>query len=105
MNEAVYINVDETSLVYHYGGKKGLKKKRDTKYKTEDMKDKTSVHLTRKHCSLIAAICSNPNVQEALPQVLLPNVRGKKGVGQGNQRQERLPECTSDEGTGWLGNQ
>ena len=42
------------------------------------MKDKTSVHLTRKHCTLIAAIASDPNVQEALPQVLLPNDRGEK---------------------------
>ena len=44
MDEAVYINLDETSIAYHYGGKKGLNKKRDTKYSTEDMKDKTSVH-------------------------------------------------------------
>ena len=42
------------------------------------MKDKTSVHLTRKHCTLIAAIASDPNVQKVLPQVLLPNVRGEK---------------------------
>ena len=42
------------------------------------MKDKTNVHLTREHCTCIAAIASDPNVQQALPQVLLPNVRGEK---------------------------
>ena len=78
MDEAVYINLDETSIPYHHGGKKGLKKKRDHKYRNEHMKDKTSVYLTRKHCTLIAAIASDPKVQEALPQVLLPNERGEK---------------------------
>ena len=28
MGETVYINLDETSIQYHHGGKKGLNKKR-----------------------------------------------------------------------------
>ena len=77
MDEAVYINLDETAIAYHYGGKKGLKKI-NPNCGTKDMKDKTSVHLTRKHCTLIAAIASDTKVQQALPQVILPNVRGEK---------------------------
>ena len=77
MDEAVYINLDETAIAYHYGGKKGLKKI-NPNCGTKDMKDKTSVHLTRKHCTFIAAIASDTKVQQALPQVILPNVRGEK---------------------------
>ena len=42
------------------------------------MVEKTSLQLKRSHCTLVASIASNENIQNVLPQVLLPKMVGKK---------------------------
>jgi hypothetical protein len=42
------------------------------------MVEKASLQLKRSHCTLVASIASNENIQNVLPQVLLPKMVGKK---------------------------
>ena len=106
MEEAVYINMDETPIPYHFGGKKGLKKHEDQNKGTDEMRDKTHLHNARQHCTLMAAICTDPNIQKALPQVLLPNVKGrKKKWDQVIKDKTECPNVKVKTGTGgWVDN-
>ena len=77
MQEALYINIDETPIPYHFGGKKGLKQKRNMASIKDDMRDRANTRDVRQHCTLMAAICNDPKIQEQLPQVLMPNIKGR----------------------------
>jgi hypothetical protein len=78
IDEAVWINVDETPVPYHVGGRHGWKKKHPVQDLRDLMVEKTSLQLKRSHCTLVASIASNENIQNVLPQVLLPKMVGKK---------------------------
>ena len=79
IDEAVWINVDETPIPYHLGGRHGWKKKEAPVQELKDhMVEKTSLQLQRSHCTLVASIASNEEFQTLLPQVLLPKMQGRK---------------------------
>ena len=54
----------------------------EKKHPVQDLRDlmveKASLQLKRSHCTLVASIASNENIQNVLPQVLLPKMVGKK---------------------------
>ena len=78
MEEAVWINLDETPIPYHLGGKKGLRKHPRDKQESEAIKDRVSLAQIRGKCTLVASVASDSSFQEYLPQVLMPNTRGLK---------------------------
>ena len=77
MDEAVWINIDETPIPYHFGSKSGLKKL-GTEEQQKQMIDRSSLKDIRSHCTLMGAIATNERVHQNLPQVLMPNMRGRK---------------------------
>ena len=81
IDEAVWINVDETPIPYHVGGRHGWKKQKPVQALREQMVERATLQLQRSHCTLVASIASRGHVQKVLPQVLLPKMNGKKKVG------------------------
>lgn len=77
--ESVWINMDETALPLHVGGRHGyvhgLPNGTAKQFAT-----RASLHERRAHITLLASCCTDPNLQRKLPQFLLPNVTGKKRV-------------------------
>jgi len=78
IDEAVWINVDETPIPYHVGGRHGWKKQKPVQALREKMVERATLQLQRSHCTLVASIASREEVQKVLPQVLLPKMTGKK---------------------------
>ena len=78
LNDAVWINIDESPIPYHVSGKKGLRLHPLSKKDDHEMRDRTSLAQIRSRCTLIASIASDNTLQQHLPQVLMPNERGLK---------------------------
>lgn len=76
--EAVYINIDETPIPHHFGGRKGLKKQRRGAHEDNKMIDKATTRDIRSQSTLMAAMANDVDVQKNLPQVLMPNTTGRK---------------------------
>ena len=76
--EAVWINMDETQLPHHVGGKMGNIKKTSNKDTKAKMKEKATLAQKRKHTTYMACITNKPELQTAVPQILLPNPKGDK---------------------------
>ena len=70
--QPLLINMDETSLAYHFCGLRGtvLKLQIDSR---EQPSDAASLSEIRGHVSYLASVASDPEVQALLPQVLLGN--------------------------------
>ena len=81
LNDAVWINIDESPIPYHVSGKKGLRLHPLSKKDDHEMRDRTSLAQIRSRCTLIASIASDNTLQQHLPQVLMPNERGLKKNG------------------------
>ena len=81
IDEAVWINVDETPIPYHVGGRRGWKKQKPVQALREKMVERATLQLQRSHCTLVASIVSQEEVQKVLPQVLLPKMTGKNKSG------------------------
>ena len=79
MREAVWINIDESALPYHFSGLKGLRKLPANKKESDEMRCKASLCKTRSKCTLIASIASDLSLQKYLPQVFLPKEKGMVG--------------------------
>ena len=78
MDTAVWINIDETPIPYHFGSRHGWKKKKPSDTMKQSMVERASLQLQRSHCTLLASIASRTDVQNVLPQILLPKVQGRK---------------------------
>ena len=76
LEEAIWINMDETPIPYHTTGRKGMRKHATSKQELDTMRDKVALTKIRTKCTLIASICSDTTVQQHLPQVFLPNEKG-----------------------------
>lgn len=80
-DKAVWLNIDETALPLHTGGRHGnvlgLHTSRGKRFST-----RASLHERRAHVTLVASVCTSLELQSKLPQFLLPNVTGKKRVWQ-----------------------
>ena len=70
--QPLLINMDETSLAYHFCGLRGtvLKLQIDSH---QEASDAASLSEIRGHVSFLASIANDPEVQALLPQVLLGN--------------------------------
>ena len=80
-DQAIWINMDESSIPYHIGGRKGNKIGTNTKHLAQHMKEPTSLSMMRRNCTLMAALTTNKDFQQHVPQVILPNVIGQKRDG------------------------
>ena len=78
MDTAVWINIDETPIPYHYGNRHGWKTKKPSDTMKQSMVERASLQLQRSHCTLLASIASRTDVQNVLPQILLPKIQGRK---------------------------
>jgi len=81
MDTAVWINIDETPIPYHYGNRHGWKTKKPSDTMKQSMVERASLQLQRSHCTLLASIASSTDVQNVLPQILLPKIQGRKKNG------------------------
>ena len=77
--KSIWINLDESALPIHVGGRFGnvvmLGKEQKTKFATRG-----TLHERRKNVTLVASVCTDRHLQTKLPQFLLPNITGKKKV-------------------------
>jgi len=78
MDTAVWINIDETPIPYHYGNRHGWKMKKPSDTMKQSMVERVSLQLQRSHCTILASIASRADVQNVLPQILLPKIQGRK---------------------------
>ena len=78
LGEATWINIDETAIPYHLGGRLGMMTKHCPKALRGRMSERASLKERRGHCTFMAALCNDQDVQRVLPQVLLPNMLGRK---------------------------
>jgi hypothetical protein len=78
IDTAVWINIDETPIPYHFGGRHGWKKHKPPDTMKQSMVERATLQLQRSHCTLLASIASRTDVQNVLPQILLPKVPGGK---------------------------
>lgn len=77
--DAIWLNLDETALPLVFGGRHG---------NVHHLKHNAAIHLAtpatlaqrRAHCTLVAAVSNTEALQKHLPQVLLPNTKGKKKI-------------------------
>ena len=79
--EALWINMDETPVPYSFGGRKGtrVKRKRFWRPSTRTLVGQSAaLRLARGQATLVASICTNPAIQQSLPQIFMPNTRGMK---------------------------
>ena len=106
MDEAIWINIDETPIPYHFGGKKGLRKHPNSKHECDQMRDKTTLAKVRSKCTMIASIASDTTLQQCLPQVLLPNAKGQKKKWKAAQEKSKAYKCVRimEGTTGWITN-
>lgn len=92
MEDATWINIDETAIPYHVGGRAGMRKQGCSNELLPYMVEKASLGQRRGHCTFMAAIASNPIVQKVLLQQLLPNIQGQKKKWKQSEVLERAPE-------------
>ena len=91
IDTAVWINIDETPIPYHFGGRHGWKKHKPPDTMKHSMVERASLQLQRSHCTLLASIASRIDVQNVLPQILLPKVHGRKKNGTQSQTWRQSP--------------
>ena len=89
--EAVWINIDETPIKFHYPKVVGLRKICSSVADRARIRDKTPTAITHGQCTLVAAISSRPDIQKILPQVILPKTKGKKIS---SCKHEGMPDAT-----------
>lgn len=77
-DKAIWINIDETAIPFHVGGRAGNRLQAPTKQARRFMAEKATLHQRRASCTFMAAVANDPVVQKGLPQVLLPNMKGHK---------------------------
>lgn len=77
-DKASWINIDETAIPFHVGGRAGNRLLAPTKKARTFMAEKASLQQKRASCTFMAAAANDPEVQKGLPQVLLPNMKGHK---------------------------
>lgn len=78
-DDAIWLSTDETALPLVFAGRHG---------NVHQFRCAAGIRLAtpaslaqrRAHCTLVATVCSDPVLQVSLPQVLLPNTKGKKRV-------------------------
>ena len=78
LENATWINLDETPIPYHIGGRRGMMKAACPKDLKGRMTERASLKDRRGHCTFMAALTNDQEVQKVLPQVLLPNTLGRK---------------------------
>jgi hypothetical protein len=76
---SIWINLDETALPMYVGGRAGNVHAQGRTGQRQ-FATKASLHERRAHCTLVALVCNNVDLQKKLPQFLLPNTTGTKRV-------------------------
>ena len=77
-DRATWINMDETSVPYHVGGRMGNRMLGRSPELRAQMKERASLAKARKHLTLMATVTTSPEVQIILPQTLVPRMTGEK---------------------------
>ena len=77
-DKAIWINIDETAIPFHVGGRAGNRLQAPTRKARAYMAERASLQLKRASCTFMAALATDPEVQKGLPQVLLPKMKGHK---------------------------
>lgn len=107
MREAVWINIDETPIPLHFSGKRGHRMTAANATQAASMRDQTSLQSVRGKCTFMAAITTDRELQQKLPQVLLPNAKGmkKKWDGTDSKRAAYPTIQILKDTSGWMTNQ
>lgn len=78
-DNAIWLSTDETALPLVFAGRHGnvhqFRHAANIRVATP-----ASLAQRRAHCTLVATVSSDPALQGSLPQVLLPNTKGKKRI-------------------------
>ena len=77
-SDSVWINMDETQIPHHVGGRLGNIHKARSALVFAQLQEKATLAQKRKHTTYMACIANQKEWQEVLPQVLLPNPKGDK---------------------------
>ena len=77
-DRATWINMDETSVPYHVGGRMGNRMIGRTPELRAQMKERATLAKARKHLTLMATVATSDAVQSILPQTLVPRITGEK---------------------------
>ena len=78
MTEATWINIDETGIPYHVGGRAGVRMRRAPLGMSHCLVERATLNQRRAQCTLMAATVNNIDLQKTLPQVMMPNIVGHK---------------------------
>ena len=106
MDEAVWINIDETPIPYHNKNLRGLRKQPADKTEEREMRCRVPLAKARSKCTMVASIASDETVQKGLPQVLLPQEKGMvKKWDEAATLATTMPRIALIRGsTGWMNN-
>ena len=77
LDSALWLNMDETAVKYHYVQKSGYKVRPTKEEVKQQMVEKASLRDTRSHCTLAGCLASQAEVQAHLPQIFFPNLLGR----------------------------
>jgi len=101
-----WVNIDETAIPYHVGGRAGMRAATCPKELQHLMVEKATLRQKRSHCTFLAAIARNHDEQKHLPQVLLPNIKGHKKKWQNADVLKKKPDNIEviDDTGGWSTN-
>ena len=89
--EALFINVDETPVPLFMGRRLGYKKRSPGPALRQAMRVPVNIYQARHHCTVMGAICNQPEVQPLLPQIVLPNTKGAVRVWNRISRSGGMP--------------
>ena len=77
-DRATWINMDETSVPYHVGGRRGNRMLGRSAELRAQMKERASLAKARKHLTLMGTVTTSSDVQRILPQTLVPRMTAEK---------------------------
>ena len=78
LNEATWINIDETPIPYHVQGRAGFRQPHAPVGMGHCFVERATLNQRRAQCTFMAATTNDDELQKELPQVLLPNIVGHK---------------------------
>ena len=103
MADALWINMDETAIKYHYTKIRGYKTKTSSSELKEKMVDRASHRDGKSHCTLVSTLATDPVAQQRMPQFFTPNTKGRKKVWRAAKRKNAHANVHFHlDSTGWM---
>ena len=103
MANALWINMDETAIKYHYAKIRGYKARTSSPELKQKMVDRASHRDAKSHCTLVSTIATDPVAQQSMPQFFTPNTKGRKQVWRAAKKKNTHPNVRIHlDSTGWM---